>query len=200
MFELLCQSMVLPLESSFFLLLSQLYLFGFVVVHGVNLRFLGLRLDVVVHLVLEHPMEEFSIFIETERFLLNLIDLIEPKSILSFSVTISLSFIRLGDIIRHRQTCLTRNDIVPTWWNVNRLWHHAVFLLFQSSFPLHTLMVLVLRLTVRNPVHLRNHVIFGRQPWHTARHTPIHLVLEDWVVWSMSWLGLELTAAGCVAV
>ena len=89
---------VFPLQGCLFLGLCEDDFFGLVVVQGVKLGLLRLRLDILLHLVLEQTVQLLNILHSTKSFLFNLIDLVEPKSTFGFSVYISLSFFNMCDV------------------------------------------------------------------------------------------------------
>ena len=73
-----------------------------------------LEFDVMVHFVLQNPVQNVPVFIPTEGFLLNLVDLVTPETCICFFVAVKLRFLGLINVGWHLQAAMARD--VPTWY------------------------------------------------------------------------------------
>ena len=108
-------------------------------------------------------MQLALVLLPTERFLFNLIDLVEPQAIVGFFVLILLSLLRSSDVVRHLHALHLSSP-----WHVHRLRHDAVTLPLLNPLLLQeACMIGCIGLLIRDLAHLTYHVVFASDSWPT---------------------------------
>jgi hypothetical protein len=72
-----------------------------------------LEFHVMVDFVLQNPVQFFHVFLPTEGFLLNLVDLVTPETRICRFVAVKLRFLHCINVGWHIQAAMARD--IPTW-------------------------------------------------------------------------------------